>query len=61
MNTIAVVLIIVFVMAIIASNIALIRYSNKFQLPPSDKDKEEQEKLDRAPKQQSQDDPKSPK
>ncbi|NRA82920.1 MAG: DUF2897 family protein [Gammaproteobacteria bacterium] len=67
MNTIAVVLIIVFVLAIIASNIALIRYSNKFQLPPSDKDKdkdkdkEQQDKPDHDPKQQSQDDPKSPK
>ena len=65
MNTIAVVLIIVFVLAIIASNIALIRYSNKFQLPPSDKDKdkdkEPQDKPDHDPKQQSQDDPKSPK
>ncbi|NRA72305.1 MAG: DUF2897 family protein [Gammaproteobacteria bacterium] len=38
MNNIAIILIIIFVLGIIASNIALIRYSNKFQLPPKKDD-----------------------
>ena len=56
MNTIAVILIIIFVLGIIASNIALIRYSNKFELPPSKQPDDD----DETTKQQSKDDEQSP-